>query len=354
MKDKKANTEGFSSGLVKETAPYSPQAGPSTPTKRVHGLESDEFLSPKRPKTESSLASGSRAPRSPSGRKSRNRTESDKCKARDSFSCIITKGDDPEACHIIPFTWNETEEHRRKTTDHITRLRDMVEIESVLVRPLHEGLGGSDKAWNMLSLDPRLHTYWGKAYFGIRRIGQLEDKAAPFDSVTSVQLQFIWLPRRVSAKDAKGKAIAHADDLVDIDRERLLLETSGQRPKVNYKHNSIVLSATATDTHIPVGKRAFHVETTAQIYSGQVFEVKMPTPQVQRFNIMIDLQWSMICMAAISGAAEAIENGWDDSEGPDGIEQYLMEPIEPETMSVLGSSEGDRLDTESEWESEGD
>lgn len=320
-RDHRANAKAVL--LTTVDAQDNPQHGPVTPSKRTHSLENYELLSPKRPKTESSLGSP-RAPLSPSGRKSRNKAESEKCKTRDSFLCTVTGGDGPEACHIIPFTWNETEAHRRLTLSYVNDLTQMFEITSRFSDPLYRELGGSDKAWNMTCLSPQLHGYWGKAYFGLRRLGQLpefRDKTIT-EKLMSVHLQFVWLPRRSSAKDSRGKALSHADDLVDLSKERQLLEASDEATPED-KSSSIVLSATTTGTHIPVGKRAFHVETTAQIYSGQVFEVRVPEKQVREFDTMIDLQWALIRMAAIAGAADAMENGWDDSQGPGDLPLFL-------------------------------
>lgn len=47
-----------------------------------------------------------------------------------------------------------------------------------------------------MCLNPQLHNYWGKAYVGLRRLGQLtelEGEITPKEHLTSVQLQFAWL-----------------------------------------------------------------------------------------------------------------------------------------------------------------
>lgn len=66
-----------------------------------------------------------------------------------------------------------------------------------LVTPANGELGASDKAWNMICLETQLHRLWGKTYFGLKKIGKVEEDE---DDYFSFKVEWHWLPRKIHDK----------------------------------------------------------------------------------------------------------------------------------------------------------
>lgn len=211
-------------------------------------------------------------------------------------------------------------------------------------------LGGNDVVSNMLSLNPFLHAKWGLTCFGIRRLGNLpwlEINDTKENRTTLVQLQFVWLPRRRSASDTKGKGKAKSKNgdedkeqkdislkKFNLATERVLyskLRDASSQAEISEESDSVLMLAYKTSANIPNGDRCFDVETTAQIFSGQTIDLQIPAKQIEMFCEMTDVAWVMTYMAAISGAAEAVDKGWHDSEGQGPhMVAYFEAQVEPE------------------------
>lgn len=65
----------------------------------------------------------------------------------------------------------------------------------------------TDKAWNMLCLNPQLHRWWGEARFGLKCLGVTP---TPTGGAT-VCIQFIWMPQQKPAPGGKSKAWMRED-----------------------------------------------------------------------------------------------------------------------------------------------
>lgn len=61
---------------------------------------------------------------------------------------------------------------------------DMKQRLITLFAPRGGGLGASDKAWNMVSLNTQVHRYWSKGFFGLKWVGCEED---PLEMVTDTR-----------------------------------------------------------------------------------------------------------------------------------------------------------------------
>lgn len=79
---------------------------------------------------------------------------------------------------------------------------------------------------------------------------------------------------------------------------------------------------------------AHNIGTDHRVVSGDLIKVRRNTDVAERFKSMIDIQWALICAAAMSGAAQAPELlGVDDVEyyeddgddGDDGDEDQTVD-----------------------------
>ncbi|KAF4967664.1 hypothetical protein FSARC_4823 [Fusarium sarcochroum] len=90
----------------------------------------------------------------------RDRNEKARCLKRDGNVCVVTGTAEPEAYHIVPFTWNDTYEHTERTAlldrGSACILEPDLDMRTSYLADSDE-LGASDKAWNMICLNPELH-----------------------------------------------------------------------------------------------------------------------------------------------------------------------------------------------------
>lgn len=365
---KKPNGTGTPSAVGPQGSPASQQLQPRGPKRRI---ASDGAGPVKKPKFGSQGTPSSASPQfrstqshvNPDGqlatdvtRAWRNEKEKEKCRMRDHEKCIITKATDPEVCHIVPFAWNKDEDRRAKTEFFMGALKDMFDVTPAMASKFHGSLGCSDKVWNLVSMSPHVRASWGKAYFGLRPVGELPAVRDSDNPEVSVQLQFVWMPRKDAPNDGGGKKTPAQKVLIDLIRERAIHRQTGQ---TNIAQPESVISCAAELRGIPVGKRIFDVESTAQIYSGQIIEIQMPFAEAHEFTTAMTIQWTLASIAAISGAAEAVEHDWNpDQDEPgafpveDPAESESVDPgLEERVRDWLGSS-GSQKDGGGEQESD--
>lgn len=183
-------------------------------------------------------------------------------------------------------------------------------------------LGELDVVGNMIPLCPLVDWNRGKAYFGLQGTGVMPNISIDQmrnDDPIQIELQFMWLPRRSLAVDARSNGTQRdiCLDFVDLDLERELYNmarapspAAGFNSPSNIDTDSILVSATKITTEIPLRQRMFDVRTATQVFPGQVIKADIPARKVFMFLQMLELSWALACVASISGAAEVVENGW--------------------------------------------
>ncbi|PHH81088.1 hypothetical protein CDD80_3370 [Ophiocordyceps camponoti-rufipedis] len=224
--------------------------------------------------------------------KPRSRAESKKSKDRDQQNCVITGHADPEACHIIPFTWINTKEKQERNgyllepASAILLPEDDVRIATRLV---YGTVGATDKAWNMISLNPTLHQSWGRYAFGLKWIGQ-EDLGNGFSKAT---IQFHWLPA--------------PEKLNSTSRINVQELRSDWLDKVKSRQANVA---------------CHHLSSNQPVLSGDTFALELPTAHVGNFEIVIKVQWALVKIGAMAGAANDPRFHWQH-DGPDRIENWI-------------------------------
>lgn len=207
----------------------------------------------------------------------RNATQRQKCLQRDSRSCILTKAAYPEVCHIIPFALNAS-------VTSLEYVAACVPLASALLgrdastwfhRQVGTAVGSSDKPWNMLSLSPTLHAWWGKALFGIKCLGITHHD----DKTSEVKLQFHWMP-------------SHSHKPRDC-------ITPPYQGFIQELRDSQALGNPA-DVEIITDVRR---DSLRELESGQTFEVLVDKDDAKNMKLALDFQWAVVRLQAISGAA---------------------------------------------------
>ncbi|KAH7185191.1 uncharacterized protein B0J16DRAFT_384250 [Fusarium flagelliforme] len=226
----------------------------------------------------------------------RREAEKKKCRARDLWRCIFQRTAEGQVCHILPFTWNNTEKAIQQTTvmsdcfnaffDKKTRLELCDLLMDITT------LGKTDMAWNMFYLNCQLHAYWGQGRLGLfcKAIGpHVPDKSRDESHVgkdwVDVIIQFHWLKRRDGKPDDE---MADRDAMDAMAQTQIQHEEDGSPPGQNDRGADI--DAVRADTKTPV-------------LSGHEVRIAMPLDDALKCKMMVDVQWAIIRIAAMSGAA---------------------------------------------------
>lgn len=221
----------------------------------------------------------------------RDEAERCKCFARDGTGCIFMRTALLEAFHIIPFgiNWNE------RRLYELSRCADFTYLLSDGDMPrgalLTGGVCRSDKAWNMLSLNLQLHTWWALGYFGLKYLGITP--AEDGDDVT-IRLQFQWMPRRAEhRKDAGDRGTEpHWTRKVGLGEEAAKM-VRGWKERESYG---------STDAAPPGGLVCASDVDGRTISSGRVAELRMPRGDAEDIRAMVELRWACIRIAGMAGA----------------------------------------------------
>ncbi|KAG8677585.1 hypothetical protein FPOAC2_03720 [Fusarium poae] len=214
---------------------------------------------------------------------SRNRLERDRCCLRDEYKCIFTNTSPAQAAHIIPFACNKNEDSRNKTGALLGEVGLAfeafypVEAHRDLEKLLSRQSGSSDKYWNMVSIDRRLYPLWGRALFGLKCLGISPHKEARSDGEWDVRIQFNWLYRRSGSPDRLIYLENDANGMKEMAEMQIKHEDDGAPAPKN--------------SNIP-------------IISGHTVILSMPEDDAIKCKMMLDVQWNLLCIAALSGGAE--------------------------------------------------
>lgn len=132
----------------------------------------------------------------------------------------------------------------------------------------------------MICLDPRLHDLWGRCYWGFK---WLKKSAVEGDlNLMKAVLQFRWLPRSKRRPEAE----IHLDGIEDALHK---VRDFNDRP-MSFDDQGVY--------ELPDLPAAFPIQ------SGHTVEITLLAADMKKFKIMVRIQWSLVQMAAISGAAE--------------------------------------------------
>ncbi|KAH6955654.1 hypothetical protein BKA56DRAFT_563545 [Ilyonectria sp. MPI-CAGE-AT-0026] len=247
------------------------------------------------------------------GETQRDRAERDKCYNQDHGRCVVTGLSNPHVCHIIPYTWNNTA-YRHQRASWFTLALTLVSPRNPYLHVLQQGIGSSDKAWNMVSLSPLLHFWWLKGFFAFKCMGITPVDGS--DNLSEITLQFRWMPR---SPNPDASRFIKQDEQPDANRDFL--------SKLTHYYSDACGVEGCIDCPHTAAIAAHNIETDHRIVSGDLIKVRRNTDVAERFKSMIDIQWALICAAAMSGAAQAPE-----LLGVDDVEYYEDDGDEDQTV----------------------
>lgn len=155
---------------------------------------------------------------------------------------------------------------------------------------------GTDFCHNLICLSPNAHEFWGRAYFALQPIELSEDKKR-------LTIRFFWLQSH------------------DKSSEVNIL----QRP-----------SLSSDLDHGPKASKLWNHETDKKIRSGDEFSLETDDPVARPLPsfALLEMQWFLHRVAAISGAAEPQDEYGSDSDEDDDLPMAVQKGLDLDTEDL--------------------
>lgn len=151
-------------------------------------------------------------------------------------------------------------------------------------------LAFSDENWshrcclNMLALSPQIHDWWSKGLFAFFCSGITSG-----ESLSTVHLRFRWMLRQPS----KGPSAPNPQRLLELDDGKGIKSFIKRHATLSEAYNETIAAS--------------KVEPARRVLSGDHIKITMGHEEAKKMKKMIDLQWAIISILALSGAAGAPE-----------------------------------------------
>ncbi|KAF5618780.1 uncharacterized protein FTJAE_12141 [Fusarium tjaetaba] len=245
-----------------------------------------------RPHTDGSLPKKKKA-------KKRTGNERDECFHRDGQACIVMRTSDPDVCHILPYSFNSSEENARETEIMFGATKVLMSPDffqkylGIIANP--KRVGGSDKSWNLVNLNMQLHRWWGMAFWGFKPVD-----ARAKDPAHQVTLQWHWMPRVTDRLGPGGR-----DENKRYPRDDVQLEGDDTHvAKLVSDINAFDAAGQPSPLSDGTGNVQAFLPTGELVQSGHLFKVTLPSEEyAQMFREMMDLQWACITLFRLKGGA---------------------------------------------------
>ncbi|KAF9252796.1 hypothetical protein DTO006G1_2043 [Penicillium roqueforti] len=231
------------------------------------------------------------------------------CLKRDDFSCVITNFPQVDVAHIYPLSLKKSQSSgNNKNTDTYDKFwktlymfwgKDQVDQwEARLTGPC-----GTELCENLLSLCPNAHRLWGACYFALQPLHLRDDGK---ELIT----RFYWLPEVTRQKvqiQAKPSISLHPPaDLLNLRVEN----TDGSAHKMN--SGDLVIFQTKDPENLP-----------------------LPSWD------LLQMQWILHRIGALSGAANVPMRPWDCDSEDEGSDMGLEDVFEPYQDELSAGTESE-------------
>ncbi len=233
--------------------------------------------SPRPTKSHSCTVSGSSDIAVPSVQSSplrRSRVAVKAAKERDENKCCLSEVPDPDAAHIFSFSGTS-----EKSRDQLARLLCFWGEEKYRAwEALYSDESITESAQNILCLNKQLHSWWGSARFALKPL-----PPKPESDKNEISLAFYWLP-------TSEYRLSNPPILRDEAIHRLGAGSNGSN------WGPALLS---------------HHKGGLPIESGHIFTIRARNPADLPNRELLELQWHLLRVAAMCGAADAYDEPGD-------------------------------------------
>ncbi|KAF5547765.1 hypothetical protein FMEXI_5091 [Fusarium mexicanum] len=221
------------------------------------------------------------------------------CLELDGNCCVVTGASNPQVCHIVPFAWSKHQKNFEVTKRLMPAFQLVIDIQPPKIKreavdKLLQGVGCTDRLWNLVCLSPQLHEWWDHAYFGLMHHVSNDSEE---DGFVEIHLQFVWMPRNIPQSATKQIALdqqAHPSRSLSAGLNH---HYEGQTMKP--------CSDLSCNECQAIRKVKAYDITNRPIVNGQIIVVKRRKEDAPLFEAIIKIQYAIIRAAAISGGALA-------------------------------------------------
>lgn len=195
-------------------------------------------------------------------------------KARDGHACVFSGTSDPAAAHVFPFATSA-----KKDFFHLNQLLQLFwgSDKCMAWRGYYEDPAITESAKNYISMNHQLHFWFDNAKLALKPLRQTQNE---------VVVQWHWLK----------KAILKPREVIREDQD-------------------ILAQAGLTDQGW--GANLAHRQSGVRIQTGQTFAIRAEDQGKLPSFKLLELQWDLLRVAAICGAAEATDKDYDEDYEPD-------------------------------------
>ncbi|KAK4208147.1 hypothetical protein QBC37DRAFT_405561 [Rhypophila decipiens] len=287
--------------------------------------------------------------------KKKDRSEKEKLKTyvRDGGQCVLLHTADPDSAHIMPYSLNHTKSNWNNLKDNIGSIFSAWwpsqddEDDSLLT----DSIACSDRVWNQICLNQQLHTWWRYGYWCFRCLGFSADDRGDF-----IQLQFLWGKRQGNQAERWDRKIdlnkyedGRPDEAIDF------IKNWYSRPEYGAKAQNqdpdeaefVIInnwytrpeSGAKVETQNPDEAELVMMDSANghPLVSGQTLKIYMPAKECAKMKLVIDLQFALIQICNMAGAA--------------GSPDFFLD----EDMSYYSDTDSDQdSDTDSDMDSDSD
>ncbi|RYP44103.1 hypothetical protein DL768_009407 [Monosporascus sp. mg162] len=227
-----------------------------------------------------------------------NVAQAEKRKALDDFRCVLSKTGRPEVCHIFPYSTNAKEGGMEKAAQYLSGtgefyLAGNTVQKSDQIRELFASrVGVSAKKWNMISLSPTLHDWWGQPYFALKCLGTTTIPNDP-DEIIQLKLQFHWMIWR---DRPRGKA--------------------PQKPLRRSKEEFLAaFRGHCGDVTLPDSSPFAWARTSGwAVQTGDIFYISIQSKHAEKMKLAFEMQLGLCNIIAMAGGAEVLDDVGDDPD----------------------------------------
>ena len=194
-------------------------------------------------------------------------------KARDGHACIFTGTSDPAAAHVFPFATSAGQAFQGL---NIYLQFFWGDKRAMAWRRQYQDANITQSPQNLISMNHHLHFWFDNARFALKPLRQTRNE---------IVLQWHWL------------------------RYGIL------KPRTMIKEDQDLLVQAGLTDQVSWGTNLAHRKSGVRIQTGQTFVIRAENPEDLPSFELLELQWDLLRVAAICGAAEATDE--DYGEGYD-------------------------------------
>ncbi|KAM5436487.1 hypothetical protein MferCBS31731_005765 [Microsporum ferrugineum] len=279
-----AQRNGPNSRSGSKSSSPSPRPSPSQSSSRLHRSAVERYTRSRIEAAEGTANQPTSEPVTPPAKRqrrdsdNRSRAATMKCRFRDGDRCVVTKSLHPvDATHIFPYSLQESWKLDNPNNNFWTLLKTFWTEDHVntwLAAAFPNGT--TEVVENLICFAPTIHRWHSKGLFGLQPIHQSEDKKR-------LTVKFYWFPVRRRAENIDLlDTPSIPDDLAGIN--------------MDYK--------------------AWNVRTEEKIVSGA--EIVLETSDPENIPLpswdLLDMQWNLQRLTALSGAADVFLDAIDDDD----------------------------------------